>query len=73
MTNELTSLLSSRESDVLKMLTEGRSTKETASLLETSEETVEALRKNIMDKLDMYSIAELTKFAVREGITSLDG
>jgi DNA-binding NarL/FixJ family response regulator len=73
MSNELTSLLSTRECDVLKMLTEGRSTKETASLLDTSEETVESLRQNIMDKLDMYSIAELTKFAVREGITSLDG
>ncbi len=73
MSNELTSLLSSRECEVLKLLAEGRSIKETASLLYTSEETVESLRRNIMDKLEMYSIAELTKFAVREGITSLDG
>jgi DNA-binding NarL/FixJ family response regulator len=73
LTNELTSLLSGRECDVLKMLTEGRSTKETASLLDTSEEQIQSLRQNIMDKLDMHSIAELTKFAVREGITSLDG
>lgn len=73
MTNELTSLLSSRECEVLKLLAEGRSIKETASLLYTSEETIESLRRNIMDKLEMYSIAELTKFAVREGITTLDG
>jgi DNA-binding NarL/FixJ family response regulator len=72
MTNELTSVLSSRECEVLRLLAEGRSTKETASLLYTSEDTVESLRRNIMDKLEMYSIAELTKFAVREGITSLD-
>jgi len=73
MSQELTSLLSGRECEVLKLLSEGRSTKETASLLNTGEDTVESLRQNIMDKLDMYSIAELTKFAVREGITTLDG
>lgn len=72
MTNELTSLLSTRECEVLRLLAEGRSIKETASLLYTSEETIESLRQNIMDKLEMYSIAELTKFAVREGITSLE-
>lgn len=72
MTNELTSVLSTRECEVLKLLAEGRSIKETASLLYTSEETVESLRQNIMDKLEMYSIAELTKFAVREGITTLE-
>jgi DNA-binding NarL/FixJ family response regulator len=72
MTNELTSLLSTRECEVLRLLAEGRSTKETASLLYASEDTIQSLRQNIMDKLEMYSIAELTKFAVREGITSLE-
>ncbi|MFH1755013.1 MAG: response regulator transcription factor [Candidatus Latescibacterota bacterium] len=73
MTNKLASLLSNRESEVLKLLAEGRTTKETASLLYIGEDTVSALRQNIMDKLEMHSIAELTKFAVREGITTLDG
>jgi DNA-binding NarL/FixJ family response regulator len=66
------SILSKREREVLQLLAEGSSAKEIASLLFLSIKTVETHRKNIMEKLDLHSIAELTKYAIREGITSLD-
>ncbi len=65
-------LLSEREREVLQLLAEGNSTKEIASTINVSVKTVESHRKNIMDKLDLRSVAELTKLAVREGLTSLD-
>ncbi len=64
--------LTPREREVLQLLAEGKATKETAGLLNVSAKTVETHRKNIMDKLGMHSIAELTKYAIREGITSLE-
>lgn len=64
--------LTVREREVLQPLTEGQSAKQIARSLDISNKTVETYRKNIMDKLNIHSIAELTKFAVREGITSLD-
>lgn len=66
------SALSPRERQVLQLLAEGTSTKEMASQLGVSVKTVESHRKQIMDKLDMHSVAELTKYAVREGITPLE-
>jgi DNA-binding NarL/FixJ family response regulator len=65
-------VLSPREREVLQLLAEGRATKEIASDLDVSVKTVETHRKNIMDKLGLRSIAELTKYAVREGLTPLD-
>jgi DNA-binding NarL/FixJ family response regulator len=67
-----TSILSAREREVLQMLAEGKTTKETASSLNVSVKTIETHRKQIMDKLDIHSIAELTKYAIREGLTSLE-
>ena len=64
--------LTSREREVLQLLAEGRSTKEIAGAIHVSVKTVESHRKNIMDKLEIHSIAELTKYAVRAGITSLE-
>jgi DNA-binding NarL/FixJ family response regulator len=64
-------LLSPREREVLKIMAEGLSTKEIAFRLGVSVKTVETHRKQIMEKLDLHSIAELTKYAVREGLTSL--
>jgi DNA-binding NarL/FixJ family response regulator len=61
--------LSSREKEVLKQLAEGKTTKGTASELGISIKTVEAHRHQIMEKLQLHSIAELTKYAIREGIT----
>ncbi len=66
------SILSAREREVLQMLAEGKTTKETASSLNVSVKTIETHRKQIMDKLDIHSIAELTKYAIREGLTSLE-
>jgi DNA-binding NarL/FixJ family response regulator len=62
---------SSREREVLQLLVEGKSTKEIASTLYVSVKTIETHRKQIMDKLKLHSIAELTKYAIREGVTTL--
>jgi DNA-binding NarL/FixJ family response regulator len=64
--------LSEREREVLQLLAEGHSTTQIAERLHISRKTVETHRKNIKQKLDLQSVAELTKFAVREGLTSLD-
>jgi DNA-binding NarL/FixJ family response regulator len=64
--------LSDREREVLQMISEGKGTKEIAAELHLSAKTVETHRQHLMDKLDMYSVAELTKFAIREGLTTLD-
>lgn len=64
--------LSDREREVLQMISEGKATKEIAAELHLSAKTVETHRQHLMDKLDMYSVAELTKFAIREGLTTLD-
>jgi DNA-binding NarL/FixJ family response regulator len=63
--------LSKREREVLQLIAEGKSTKEIAARLYVSVKTVETHRKQIMDKLDIYSVAELTKYAIREGVTFL--
>lgn len=65
-------LLSAREREVLQMLAEGLATKEIAGRLNLSVKTVESHRRAVMDKLEIRSIAALTKFAVREGLTPLD-
>ena len=66
------SVLTAREREVLQLLAEGRSTKEIAASLSVSVKTVETHRTQIMDKLNIRSVAELTKYAIREGLTSLD-
>lgn len=64
--------LSLREREVLQLVAEGNSSVQIAATLHLSERTIETHRKRIMDKLGMRSIAELTKYAIREGLTSLD-
>ena len=64
--------LSPRERQVIQLLAEGKRTKEIASTLFISPRTVEVYRAQIMKKLEIDSVAELTKYAIREGITSLD-
>ena len=64
--------LTGREREVLQLVAEGKSTKQIAVELHVSTKTIEANRRQIMEKLDMHSVAELTKYAIREGITALD-
>ncbi len=66
------SILSNREREVLQLLAEGQSTKQIGLKLFISAKTVETHRRQIMNKLDMYTVAELTKYAIRKGLTSLD-
>ena len=66
------SVLTPRQRQVLQLIAEGKSTKETASILNVSVKTVESHRLRIMTKLNTHSIAGLTRYAVREGLTSLD-
>jgi DNA-binding NarL/FixJ family response regulator len=66
-TNEI---LTHREIEVLQLLAEGKSTKRVAETLSVSTKTVETHRLHIMAKLRLYSIAELTKYAIRQGITT---
>ena len=61
--------LSQREREVLQLLAEGVTVKEIAGTLNLSINTINTHRQNVMKKLDLHSIAELTKYAVREGLT----
>jgi DNA-binding NarL/FixJ family response regulator len=65
------SLLTGRERQVLQLLAEGKATKQIAGSLGVSVKTIETFRQQIMSKLDLHSVAELTKYAIREGITTL--
>lgn len=65
-------VLTPREREVLQLLAEGRKTREIANSLNVSIKTVETYRQQIMDKLNIHNIAELTKYAIREGLTSLE-
>ncbi len=64
--------LTPREREVLQLLVEGKSTRKAANTLGISVKTIETHRRNIMQKLDIHNIAELTKYAIQEGITSID-
>jgi len=64
--------LSVREREVLQLLAEGQATKEIAATLHVSVKTVETHRAHILKKLNARSLAELVKYALREGLTSLN-
>jgi len=64
------SLLSQREREVLQLMAEGKTTKEIALHLHISPKTVEGHRLRLMTKLNMDSVAKLTKYAIQEGLTS---
>lgn len=64
--------LKTREREVLQLVAEGKSTKQIALELHVSTKTIEANRRQIMEKLNIHSVAELTKYAVREGLTTLE-
>jgi two-component system, NarL family, response regulator NreC len=64
--------LSQKEQMVLRLIAEGKNTKLIASQMGVSIKTVETHRQHIMEKLGLHSIAELTKYAIRTGLTTLD-
>lgn len=64
------SMLSNKEREVLQLIAEGRKSKKIADKLNISVRTVEVHRSHLKKKLDIQSIAELTKFAISQGITS---
>ncbi len=66
------SILTTREREVLQLMAEGKTTRQIAVHLGISVKTVETYRMQIMEKLDIHTVAELTKYAIREGLTSLD-
>lgn len=64
--------LTDRERGILTLISEGRSSKQIASSLHISTKTVDTHRRQIMNKLKLFSIPELTKYAIRCGLTSLN-
>jgi len=66
------STLTPREREVLQLVAEGKNTKEIAVVLHISARTVDVHRKHVMDKLGLGSVAELTRYAMREGIIPLE-
>jgi DNA-binding NarL/FixJ family response regulator len=65
--------LTSREKEVLQLLAEGKSNREAAAALNLSVKTVESHRSQVMRKLGLKTIAELTRYAIREGLCHLEG
>ena len=65
-------LLSSREREILQRIADGETTRQIAGRLEVSTKTVETYRRRLMEKLRLRSVADLTKYALREGLTSLE-
>lgn len=64
-------ILTPREREVLQLVAEGYTTKEIALKLEVSAKTIDSHREHIKDKLGIHTIAELTKYALRDGLTAL--
>jgi DNA-binding NarL/FixJ family response regulator len=65
-------VLSPREREVLRLISDGKSSKEIAGSLGVSPKTVESHRLHLMEKLKISNVAGLTKYALREGLTSID-
>ena len=70
-TDEIQNLLTVRQNQVLKMIAEGRSTKEISFALNLSVKTIETYRAQIMDKLDIHDLPGLVRYAIRQGIIPL--
>ncbi len=64
--------LTTREKEILQLIAEGKSSKEIGEILFLSSKTVDSHRKNIMDKLELFTIPDLTKYAIRTGLVSLE-
>ena len=66
-------VLTPRERQVLQLLAQGKASKAIAAELNVTVNTIDSHRKHIMDKLGLHSVAELVKFAIREGMATLNG
>ncbi len=66
------SMLSPREREVLQLMSEGKSTNQIADSLHVSVKTIETHRQQVMHKLNIHNVAGLTKYAIREGLTSVE-
>ncbi len=64
--------LSVREREVVRLIADGKSSKQIAAVLHIAVSTVDSHRRQIMDKLNLRTIADLTKYAIREGLTSAE-
>ncbi len=64
--------LTERETTVIQMLANGKTSKEIAAAMNASAKTIDACRRQVMRKLELTSVAELVKYAIREGLTGLD-
>jgi DNA-binding NarL/FixJ family response regulator len=64
--------ISKKEGEILQLIAEGQKTRNIAEKLGISIKTVETHRRNIMKKLNIFNVAGLTKFAIKEGIISLE-
>lgn len=71
-TSSAFSALTQRERQVLQLIAEGSTTKQIANSLYISPKTVEAHRLNVMNKLEIDNVAKLTKYAIQEGLTSVE-
>ncbi len=71
-TSSVYTILTPREREMLQLLSEGKTTKQMAYILGVSGKTVETHVQNVMKKLSLRSLAELTKYAIREGLTSVE-
>lgn len=65
-------MLTEREVEIVRLLAEGRAAKEIALLLDVSVKTIDASRRHILEKLEIDSLAELIKYAIREGLTTIE-
>jgi len=63
--------LTSREREIVQLVAEGKTTKQIALTLHISPKTVDSRRRQVMDRLGVSSVAELTKYAIREGLTAV--
>ena len=68
----ISSILTNREREVVQLLAEGKSVKQIAMQLHLSAKTIDANRRQVMDKLNIHNVAKLTKYAICNGLTSIE-
>ena len=69
--NSSSDVLNPRELQILQLLAEGKTAKQVALKLDVSVKTIEASRRHIMEKIDVNNIADLIKYAIRQGLTTI--